>query len=70
VRYLTKSFVAGAAISVLALTGCADGRLNGGYNADVGRPMADAQTSTQSYSQTYIYRGGRDPVTGSAYRVE
>ena len=64
-----------------ALSGCADNRMDGGYTGDV-RPMnrlsAPAQQVAPAQSQVaqspvaqgngpaYVYRGGRDPVTGKA----
>lgn len=75
-----------AAALTVALSGCADNRMDGGYT-DAVRPMnrlstpakqvAPAQSQlapspvtqspvTQGNGPVYVYRGGRDPVTGNA----
>ena len=67
-------FAGGVAMS---LTGCADDRLNGGYSGETRtmtrltappQKMAPLQTPTaKTDSSQFVYRGGRDPVTGKAY---
>ena len=48
----------------VTLTGCADNRMDGGYTGDT-RSMSHL-TAPQPEGTMYVYRGGRDPVTGKA----
>lgn len=58
------------------LTGCADNRLNGGYTGEPRNltrlsPPEDQAAPSQRQpaainSAEFVYRGGRDPVTGKA----
>ena len=81
---ISKLFAAlSIAVSVSA---CSDSRLNGGYSEAPMRPMWQSGSPTPSNSQSwaadtsgsgaagtqgqYEYRGGRDPVTGTAYRTQ
>ncbi len=48
----------------ITLTGCADNRMDGGYTGDT-RSMSHL-TAPQPEGTMYVYRGGRDPVTGKA----
>ncbi len=66
----------------LTLSGCADNALNGGYNGEAPMRMASIPAPATASSQarpdsvatairneaavSYVYRGGRDPVTGQA----
>lgn len=69
---MTLSYSVAAAIIlcglVLGLAGCSDGRLNGGYS---GESMSHLQyvapaSAPASSDASYVYRGGRDPVSGEA----
>lgn len=68
-----------AAALAAALSGCADNRLNGGYNGGypgeqhtitrlsaTGREASAPSHVAQGSNSAYVYRGGRDPVTGKA----
>ncbi len=73
-----------AVAMVLALSGCADGRLDGrldgGYSGEEGRSFSGvhspAFTSGADWTGSHLstskieYRGGRDPVSGMAYVQE
>jgi hypothetical protein len=73
----TKIVLLLSAVTLAAgLSGCADNRLDGGYTGEkrtmtrLTAPAQPAPAQTQvahGDGPDYVYRGGRDPVTGKAY---
>jgi hypothetical protein len=68
--------ISSATALAAALSACADNRMDGGYTGDtrtMTRLTAPSQPApihskvAEGTSSIYVYRGGRDPVTGKAY---
>jgi hypothetical protein len=74
--YSIKIILLLSATSLAAtLSGCADNRMDGGYTGDSrtmtrltapAQPTPSSSQIAQNNSSPYVYRGGRDPVTGKA----
>ncbi|MEQ1697777.1 MAG: hypothetical protein ABL901_18250 [Hyphomicrobiaceae bacterium] len=73
---IKRMMLVSAGILATALTGCAANRTDGGYAGEartMTRLTPPAQSSpvtppiAQGTGSAYVYRGGRDPITGKAY---